>query len=69
MKLKSLSIFRTKIPTRHKQHFEFQFEFKPWDGRQMINKKFLSYILIYIWIKTYHKTNTNENFSLRSIHI
>jgi hypothetical protein len=29
---------KTKIPTKkHKQHFEFHFEFKPWDGRQMVN--------------------------------
>jgi hypothetical protein len=28
----------TKIlATRHKQHYEIHFEFKPWDGRQMVN--------------------------------
>jgi hypothetical protein len=31
----------TKISvTRHKQHFEIHSEFKPWDGCQMVNKKF-----------------------------
>jgi hypothetical protein len=24
------------LPTRHKEHFEFQYEFRPWDGRQMV---------------------------------
>jgi hypothetical protein len=37
----------TKIPTtRFKEHFEFQFELKSWDGPQMIIIKFIFYILI-----------------------
>ncbi len=37
----------TKIlAIRHKQHFEYQHEFRSWDGHQMVNTKFLSYILI-----------------------
>ncbi len=32
----------TKISTiRHKQHSEFHFEFRPWDGCQMVNIEFL----------------------------
>jgi hypothetical protein len=30
--------FETKIPIiRHKQHFEFHYEFKPQDGHQIVN--------------------------------
>jgi hypothetical protein len=29
---------KTKIlGIRHKQHFEFQYKFRPWDGHQMVN--------------------------------
>jgi hypothetical protein len=41
----------TKIPTRHKQHYEFQLKFRPWYGRQTINTKNISYILIYSRLK------------------
>jgi hypothetical protein len=34
------------MATKYKQHFEFHFEFRPWDGRQMVHIQFLSYILI-----------------------
>jgi hypothetical protein len=38
---------KTKIlATRHKQHYEFQSKFRPWDGCQMVNTYFLFYILV-----------------------
>jgi hypothetical protein len=59
-------ILKTKIPTiRHKQHSEFN----PWDGRQMVNTRFLPYILVKIWIKSYHETNTNKLYPIISTHI
>jgi hypothetical protein len=40
---------KTKNPAiRHKQHFEFHFEFKPLDGCQMVDTVFLFYILVKI---------------------
>jgi hypothetical protein len=42
-------VLETKIlAIRHKQHFEFHYEFKPWDGHQMVDTKFLFYILVKI---------------------
>ncbi len=38
---------KTNIPTtRHKQHFGFHSKFKPSNGYQVVNIKFLFYILI-----------------------
>jgi hypothetical protein len=60
----------TKNPTiKHKQHFEFHCEFKPWDGRQMVDTEFLFYILVKIWTKSYHEIDTNKLCSIKSIHI
>jgi hypothetical protein len=60
--------FKTKIPiTRHKQHFEFHYEFRFWDGCQMVNTEVLLYILVKIWIKSYHEIDTNIFCSIKSI--
>jgi len=51
--------------TRHKQHYEIHFKFKPWDGRQMVNTKSL---VLYFGLKfglKYNKTNTNTIYSFK----
>ncbi len=57
----------TKISAiRDKQHFEIHFEFRPWDGRQMVNTKSL---ILYSGLKSRlkcNKTNTNKICSFRS---
>ncbi len=56
----------TKILTiRHRQYFEF----KPRDGCLMIDIEFLFYILVKIWIKSYHEPNINKLCSMKSTHI
>ncbi len=58
---------KTKISTtRHKQHFEIHYEFRPWDGCQMVNIK---YLILYSSLKyglKYNKANTNKICSFRS---
>jgi len=52
--------------TRHKQHFEIHFEFKPWDCRQMVN---IEYIILYSGQKSgqkCNKININNVCSFRS---
>ncbi len=53
------------VTTKHRQYFEFT----PWDGRQMVDTKFLLYFLVKIWIKSYREINTNKFCSIRSTHI
>jgi hypothetical protein len=36
-KVHYLSLETKILVIRHKQHFEFHFEFTPWDGHQMVN--------------------------------
>jgi hypothetical protein len=53
-------------PTRHKQHFEIHFEFRPWDGHRMVNIKSL---ILYFGQKSRlksNKTNTNKAYSFIS---
>jgi hypothetical protein len=57
---------KPKKLTRHKQHFEIHFEFRCWDGRQMVNTKSL---ILYFGLKfglKYNKTNTNKVYSFIS---
>ncbi len=55
-----LSIETKKLIEKHKQHSKIHFEFKPWDGHQMVNTK----SLILYYGKKYrpkcNKTNTNK---------
>jgi len=45
----------TKISAiRHKLHFKIHFEFKPWDGRRMVNTKF---VILYYSLKSKLKCN------------
>jgi hypothetical protein len=61
---------QTKIPTiRHKQHYEFHFEFRPWDGHQMVDTQFLLYILVKIRTKSYHETNINKFYPIGFTHM
>ncbi len=64
----SLSIYRkTNLTIKHKQHSEIHFEFKPWDGHQMVNTKSA---IMYFGLKSrpkYNKTNTNKVYSFKSI--
>jgi hypothetical protein len=66
-KVHYLSI-ETEISTiKHKQHFEIHFEFRPWDGHQMVNTKFLN---LYYDLKSglkCNKTNINKVCSFISI--
>jgi len=58
-KVHYLSIETKILTTRHKQHYEIHFEFKPWDGHQMVNIEFL---IIYSSLKyglKYNKTSIN----------
>jgi hypothetical protein len=54
------------IKTKHKQHYEIHFEFKPWDGCQMVNTKSL---ILYFGLKSglkCNKTNTNKVYTFKS---
>jgi hypothetical protein len=56
-----------KIAIKHKQHSEIHFEFKPWDGRQIVNTESA---IMYFGLKSrpkYNKTNTNKVCSFKSI--
>ncbi len=66
-KVHYLSI-ETEISTiKHKQHFEIHFEFRPWDGHQMVNTKFLNlYYDLKFGLKC-NKTNINKVCSFISI--
>jgi hypothetical protein len=47
--------------TKHQQQFEIHFEFKPWDGHQMVN---IYSLILYYSVKyelKYNKTNTNNS--------
>ncbi len=58
---------KTKIlTTKHKQHFEIHFEFRPLDGRQMVN---IESLILYFGLKSglkCNKTNINKVCSLIS---
>ncbi len=60
----------TKIlATRHKQHCEFHYEFRPWDGCQMVNTSFSFIFWFNSGLKIYHETNTNKICSFKFIYI
>jgi hypothetical protein len=51
------------LATRHKQHYEIHSEFRPWDGCQMVNTKFLiRYSGLKFGLKC-NKTNSNKIYS------
>ncbi len=55
-----LSIETKTLATRHKQYFEIHFEFRPWDGCQMVN---IESLILYYGLKfglKCNKTNTNK---------
>jgi len=52
------------LATRHKQHYEIHSEFRPWDGRQMVNIKFLIRFGLKFGLKC-NKTNSNKIYSFR----
>jgi hypothetical protein len=57
---------KNNLAIRHKEHFEIQFEFKPWDGHQMVNTESL---ILHFGLKfglKYNKTNTNTICSFKS---
>jgi hypothetical protein len=65
-KVHYLSIETNILSTRHEQHFEIHFEFKPWDGCQMIN---IESLILYFGLKSRlkcNKTITNKVCSFRS---
>jgi hypothetical protein len=53
-KVHYLSIETNISSTRHEQHFEIHFEFRPWDGRQMVN---IEYLILYYGLKSRLKWN------------
>jgi hypothetical protein len=57
----------TKISTtKHKHHYEIHYEFRPWDGRQMVSAKSP---ILYCGLKyglKYNNINTNTICSFRS---
>jgi hypothetical protein len=67
-KVHYLSI-ETKISTTiHKQHYEIHFEFRPWDGCQMVNIEFL---ILYYSLKfelKCNQINNNKVYSFKSIY-
>jgi hypothetical protein len=61
-----LSIETKNLATWYKQYLEIHFEFKPWDGCQMVN---IEYLILYSCLKyglKYNKTNTNKKNSFKS---
>jgi hypothetical protein len=65
-KVHYLSIETKNSTTKHKQHYEIHFKFRPWDGCQMVNTK---YLILYYGLKSRlkcNKTNTNKIYSFKS---